>query len=110
MHGSAKVDLGAVFHNKYRGYSYSMSLSTMPDFDTGPDLQAYIEGLNLNPAVDDVTMERLTIDPVQERVTAALQPFTDAYQQFNDISGLLGGLDNLDDLAAEMLRDAISPF
>lgn len=108
--GDVLLDLAAVMKNKYRGYSYSMSLSTLPDFDTGPELREYIVGLNLDPAVDDETLDRLTVDPIQEQVTAALQPFTDAYTAFSDISSLLGDMDSLDDLAADMAADAISPF
>ena len=108
--GDVLLDLAAVMKNKYRGYSYSLSLSPLPDFDTGPELREYIEGLNLDPAVDETTLERLTVDPVQEQVTAALEPFSSAAQAFNDVRDLLGDMESLDDLAAEMAADAISPF
>ncbi len=108
--GDVIKDLLAVVQNKYRGYSYSMSMSPLPDFDTGPQLETYIIGLNLDPAIDDETLARLTVDPVQENVTAALQPFASAASAFNDISDLLNDLPDLGDLASEMLQDAISPF
>jgi len=108
--GDVLKDLAMVMKNKYRGYSYAMSLSPLPEFGTGPEFAAYIEGLNLDPALDDETLARLTVDPVQEQVDAALQPVSDAYQQFNDISGLLDELGDLDQIAADMLRDAVSPF
>lgn len=108
--GDVLVDLAAVFKNKYRGYSYSMSMSALPEFDTGPRYREYIENLGLDPEVDEETLVRLTIDPVQDNVTAALEPFNSAYEKFNDISSLLGDLENLDDLAVEMAADAISPF
>ncbi|MCB1747594.1 MAG: hypothetical protein H6977_16125 [Gammaproteobacteria bacterium] len=108
--GDVLLDLATVMKNKYRGYSYAMSLSPLPDFGTGPRLANYIEDLNLDPELDDETLARLTVDPVQEQVNTALQPISDAYQAFNDINGLLGGMEDLDDIAYEMLRDAISPF
>lgn len=108
--GDVLKDLAMVMKNKYRGYSYAMSLSPLPEFGTGPEFAAYIGGLNLDPALDDETLARLTVDPVQEQVDAALQPVSDAYQQFNDISGLLDDLGDLDQIAADMLRDAVSPF
>ncbi|MEX2479674.1 MAG: hypothetical protein WD928_02320 [Gammaproteobacteria bacterium] len=108
--GDVLLDLAHVMKNKYRGYSYAMSLSPLPDFATGPRLEAYIEGLNLDPAVDEQTLARLTVDPVQENVDAALEPLGNAYQAFNDIDDLLGDMEDLGDIATEMLRDAISPF
>ncbi len=108
--GDVLLDLAAVMKNKYRGYSYSLSMSPLPEFDTGPELREYLEGLNLDPEIDDATLERLTIDPVQDNVTAALQPFEDAYSAFNDISDLLGDMESLDDIALQMAQDAISPF
>lgn len=108
--GDVLVDLMLVVKNKYRGYSYSMSMSPLPEFSTGPQYETYILGLNLDPQIDDATLERLTVDPVQERVSSALEPLTTAYQQFNSIDDLLNDMENLDDLAADMLRDAVSPF
>ncbi|MGE0486030.1 MAG: hypothetical protein AB7Q81_17920 [Gammaproteobacteria bacterium] len=108
--GDVLLDLATVMKNKYRGYSYAMSLSPLPDFGTGPQLAAYIEDLNLDPEVDDETLARLTVDPVQEQVNTALQPISDAYEAFNDINGLLGGMEDLDDIALQMLQDAVSPF
>ncbi|MEQ8230588.1 MAG: hypothetical protein RLW61_14810 [Gammaproteobacteria bacterium] len=108
--GDVLKDLAMVLQNKYRGYSYAMSLSPLPEFDTGPELATYIEGLNLDPPLDDATLARLTVDPVQEQVDQALQPVSDAYQQFDDISGLLDGLGDIDEILAQMLRDAVSPF
>lgn len=108
--GDVLKDLAMVMQNKYRGYSYAMSLSPLPEFETGPAYATYIEGLNLDPRLDEATLARLTVDPVQEQVDAALAPVADAYQQFNDISSLLDGLGDLDDIARDMLRDAVSPF
>jgi hypothetical protein len=108
--GDVLKDLAMVLQNKYRGYSYAMSLSPLPEFDTGPELATYIEGLNLDPPLDDATLARLTVDPVQEQVDQALQPVSDAYQHFDDISGLLDGLGDIDEILAQMLRDAVSPF
>ena len=108
--GDVLLDLAAVIKNKYRGYSYAMSLSTMPDFDTGPDLRAHIEALNLDTPVDEQTIERLSIDPVQDNITAALEPYTGYISTFNDVAGMLGDLENLDDIALDMARDALSPF
>jgi hypothetical protein len=108
--GDVLLDLAHVMKNKYRGYSYAMSLSPLPDFGTGPRLQEYIEGLNLDPAVDAETLARLTVEPVQENVDTALAPLSDAYQAFTDIDDLLGNMEDLGDIAAQMLLDAVSPF
>jgi len=102
--------LQGVLENNYRSYSYSMSMSPLPDFDTGPDLRAHIEGLALTPEVDEQTLARLTVDPVQDAVTTALTPLTSAYSAFSDIDSLLGSFEDLGDLAWQMAQDAISPF
>jgi hypothetical protein len=108
--GDVLLDLAAVMKNKYRGYSYSLSMSALPEFSTGPEYREYIEGLGLTPEVDEDTLVRLTLDPVQENVTAALEPFNNAYLKFTDVRDLLGDFENLDDLAVQMATDAISPF
>lgn len=103
-------DLRAVVQNNYGGYSYAMSLSTLPDFGSGPDLEAYIQDLNLDPPMDDQTLERLTVDPIDAPLSTALEGLATAHSAFNDIRDLLNNLEDLDDLAAQMLEDAISPF
>lgn len=103
-------DLAAVIKNNHNSYSYAMSLSTLPDFGSGPELEEYIVGLNLDPVMDAETLERLTVDPIDEPLSTALQGLTTAHNAFNDIKDLLDNLEDLDDLAADMLRDAISPF
>ena len=108
--GDVIRELEDVMKQNYRGYSYAMSLSTMPDFDNGDELRDYIDGLGLNPELDDATIDRLAVDPVQDAITTALDPLSNAAGTFNDIKDILGDMDNLDDLAAEMAADAISPF
>ena len=108
--GDVIKELEDVFKQNYRGYSYAMSLSTLPDFDNGDDFRVYIDDLGLVPTLDDATLERLTVDPVQDAITEALAPLSSAASSFNDIAGILGDMDNLDDLASEMAADAISPF
>ena len=108
--GDVIAELEEVLRQNYRGYSYAMSLSTMPDFDTGQDLRDYIDDLALDPELDDAIIDRLAVDPVQDAITTALEPLSNAASNFNSIKDILGGMDNLDDLAAEMAADAISPF
>ncbi|MGB1885322.1 MAG: hypothetical protein ACPHUF_15580 [Gammaproteobacteria bacterium] len=108
--GDVLSDLIAVFKNKYRGYSYSMSLTPMPDFGTGSEFRAYISDLNLDPELDDETIDRLTVDPLEERLAPLLEAAGTAQSGFNQMSSALNSFDDLDDLAADMLRDAVSPF
>ena len=108
--GDVIAELEEVLRQNYRGYSYAMSLSTMPDFDTGQDLRDYIDDLALDPELDDATIDQLAVDPVQGAITTALEPLSNAASNFNSIKDILGDMDNLDDLAAEMAADAISPF
>ncbi len=108
--GDVIAALADVLKNNYRSYSYSLSMSPLPDFDTGPELREYINDVALDPEVDEETLARLTVDPVQEAVTSALSPLTSAQSAFSDIDSLLGGFEDLGDIAAQMAQDAISPF
>jgi Flp pilus assembly pilin Flp len=108
--GDVLRDLADVMKNNYRGYTYALSMSPLPDFDTGPQLREYIEGLNLDPELDEQSLERLTVDPVQDAVTAALSPLTNLTSQFSSIDGVLGALPDIQDIITEMAGDAISPF
>jgi Flp pilus assembly pilin Flp len=100
--------LQGVLRSNYGSYSYAMSMSPLPDFDTGPELEAHIQAEA--PDVDDETIARLTVDPVQDAVTTALSPLTSATSAFSDIDSLLGSFEDLGDLAWQMMQDAISPF
>ncbi len=61
--GDVIEELEEVFRNNYRGYSYAMSLSALPDFGNGEEYRNYIEDLQLDPALDDATLDRLAVDP-----------------------------------------------
>ncbi len=108
--GDVLRDLADVMRNNYRGYSYALSMSPLPEFETGPALREYVEGLGLDPELDEQTLDRLTVDPVQEGVTAALSPLSDLTTQFDSIDDLLAALPEIDDIVADAARDAISPF
>jgi len=108
--GDVLRDLADVMRNNYRGYSYALSMSPLPEFETGPALREYVEGLGLDPELDEQTLDRLTVDPVQEGVTAALSPLSDLTTQFGSIDDLLAALPEIDDIVADAARDAISPF
>ena len=108
--GDVIRELAEVMKNNYRGYTYALSMSPLPDFDTGPELRDHIEGLGLDPELDDETLARLTVDPVQDAVTSALSPLTNLNSQFSNIDDLLDALPDITDIAEEMARDAISPF
>ena len=108
--GDVLRDLADVMKNNYHGYSYAMSMSPLPDFDTGPELREYVEGLGLEPELDEQTLDRLTVDPVQDAVTAALSPLTNLTSQFGSIDDVLGALPDIEDIVTEMATDAISPF
>ena len=108
--GDVLRELAGVMRNNYRGYSYALSMSPLPEFETGPALREYVEGLGLDPELDEQTLDRLTVDPVQEGVTAALSPLSDLTTQFGSIDDLLAALPEIDDIVADAARDAISPF
>ncbi len=108
--GDVLSDLLAVFKNKYRGYSYSMSLTPMPDFGTGSEFRTYITDLNLDPQLDDETIDRLTVDPIEEHLAPLLEAASTARNGFNQVNGILNNFDDLEDVGAQMLRDAVSPF
>lgn len=108
--GDVLLDLADVMRNNYRGYTYALSMSPLPDFDTGPELREYIEDLGLDPALDEQTLARLTVDPVQDGVTAALSPLSDLTSRFSSVDDLLGALPDIEDILADAAKDAISPF
>ncbi len=108
--GDVLRDLADVMKNNYRGYTYAMSMSPLPDFDTGPELREYVEGLNLEPQLDEQSLDLLTVDPGQDAVTAALSPLSNLTGQFNNIDDVLGALPEVQDIITDMAGDAISPF
>lgn len=108
--GDIIAALAGVLKNNYRSYSYAMSMSPLPDFDTGPELREYITETAVDPEVDEQTLARLTVDPVQDAVTTLLSPLTSAHNAFSDIDSLLGSFEDLGDIAWQMAQDAISPF
>lgn len=108
--GDVLRDLADVMKNNYRGYTYALSMSPLPEFDTGPELREYIDGLGLDPALDAETIDRLTVDPVQDGVTAALSPLSNLTGEFGSIDDVLAALPDIEDVMADAARDAISPF
>lgn len=108
--GDVLRDLADVMKNNYRGYTYALSMSPLPDFDSGPQLREYIDGLGLEPELDEETVARLTVDPVQDAVTSALSPLTNLTSQFSSIDGILAALPDISDVVTDMAGDAISPF
>jgi hypothetical protein len=108
--GDVLRDLADVLKNNYRGYSYAMSMSPLPDFDTGSELREYVEGLGLDPELDEQTLDRLAVDPVDDAVTAALSPLTNLTSQFSSVDDVLNALPDIQDIVTEMATDAISPF
>ena len=108
--GDVIRDLLGVMKNNYRGYAYAMSMSAEPDFDTGQDLRDYVDGLGLDPKIDDETLARLTVDPVQDAISSALSPLSNLTSQFSNIDSLLSALPDIGEIAQDMATDAISPF
>lgn len=108
--GDVLRDLADVMKNNYRGYTYALSMSPLPEFGTGPELREYIEGLALDPEIDDATLERLTVDPVDEGVSALLSPLSNLTDEFGSIDDVLAALPDIEDVMADAARDAISPF
>ena len=108
--GDVLHDLADVLRNSYRGYTYALSMSPLPDFDTGPQLRDYIGTLGLDPELDDETLDRPTVDPVQDGVTAALSPLTNLTNAFSSTDDLLNALPDITDIISDMAKDAISPF
>lgn len=108
--GDVLRDLADVMKNNYRGYTYALSMSPLPEFDTGPELREYIDALALEPELDEETLARLTVDPVQDGVTAALSPLSNLTSQFGSIDDVLAALPDIEDVMADAAKDAISPF
>lgn len=108
--GDVLRDLADVMKNNYRGYTYALSMSPLPEFGTGPELREYIEGLELDPEIDEATLERLTIDPVDEGVSALLSPLSNLTDEFGSIDDVLAALPDIEDVMADAAKDAISPF
>lgn len=108
--GDVLRDLADVMKNNYRGYTYALSMSPLPEFGTGPELREYIEGLELDPEIDEATLERLTVDPVDEGVSALLSPLSNLTDEFGSIDDVLAALPDIEDVMADAAKDAISPF
>jgi len=108
--GDVLRDLADVMKNNYRGYTYALSMSPLPEFGTGPELREYIEGLELDPEIDEATLDRLTIDPVDEGVSALLSPLSNLTDEFGSIDDVLAALPDIEDVMADAAKDAISPF
>lgn len=103
--GDAIQDLLDVIKENYRGYSYGMSLSEAPDYDSAAQYELVLQGEGL----DDDEIERLAVDTPD--ALKLLQFFNrDPMTQLEDIKKLADPTSVLPDSVGDVLDGAGSFF
>ncbi|MBT8446334.1 MAG: hypothetical protein HKO62_00325 [Gammaproteobacteria bacterium] len=65
------ADFKNVVEQNYRGYSYAMSLSPLPDYPQGQDMRDALE----EAGVDSYTIELVSVDPVGDTMLSILEQY-----------------------------------
>ena len=65
------ADFKNVIEQNYRGYSYAMSLSPLPDYAQGQDMRDALEAAG----VDAYTVDLVTVDPIGDTMLSILEQY-----------------------------------
>ena len=93
-----------VVNENYRGYSYAMSLSPLPDYDSASahSLALGTEG------VDAQTIASLATDPVQHM--SELSEYNDKFSKLNTVNTAINSLGSMQSIINDMVQNAVSFF
>ena len=98
-------ELTTVMRDGYRGYSYTISMSTLPDYATGAEMRTALEAEGL----DQATIDQLSVDPLEDAMLEQLEQYTDARDQITDAINQIGDF-SIDDVWDEAEDAALSFF
>ena len=98
-------ELANVFRRNYEGYSYAMSMSPLPDYDTGPAMRTALA----DAEIDAGTIEQLAVDPAEDAVMEKIEEFTDLKSQLDDVLSDFTDV-SIDDIWDEVKDSAFSIF
>lgn len=98
-------ELANVMRRNYEGYSYAISMSPLPDYETGPLMATALQ----DEGIDAATISQLSVDPVEEAIDEQMQKFTDLKGQLDE--ALSGFTDvSIDDILDSIKDNAFSIF
>lgn len=98
-------ELANVFRRNYEGYSYSMSMSPLPDYETGPAMRTALEDAD----IDAGTINQLAVDPAEAYAADKIAEFTDLKSQLDDVLSDFTDV-SIDDIWDEVKDSAFSIF
>ena len=76
-----REELPKVLRDNHRGYSYAISLSSLPPYGTG---EAYRNAM-VDAGIDQATIDALGVDPVEDAMLAQIQAYLDVRDQITGI-------------------------
>lgn len=90
-------EVADMLRRKYDGYSYAMSMSPLPDYETGAEMRTALAAAE----IDAATIEQLAVDPLEDAVLEQLEQFTDLESQLDDV------LSDFTDITIEDIWDEV---
>lgn len=98
-------ELANVIRRNYEAYSYAVSVSPLPDYPTGGEMETALQ----DAGIDAATIAQLSVDPAEKAVDEQLQKFTNLKEQLDQ--ALSGFTDvSVDDILDSIKDSALSIF
>ena len=96
--------LRTVVTENYGGYSYGMSLSPLPDYDTQAEYSAALTVAGF----DADTVSQLAYDPTE--YMKELQTYNDKFNKINDVNKAISDLGQIKDIAGSVFNSVKNWF
>lgn len=100
-----REELPKVLRDNHRGYSYAISLSSLPPYGTGEEYRNAM----VAAGIDQATIDALGVDPVEDAMLDQIQAYLDVK---NQVTGIIDEYRNFDveDIWAQAENEAFSFF
>lgn len=100
-----REELPKVMRDNHRGYSYAISLSSLPPYGTG---EAYRIAMAAE-GIDQATIDALGVDPIEDAMLEQIQQYLDFKEQITSIIDEYSDFD-IEDIWDEAEDEAFSFF
>ena len=100
-----REELPKVLRDNHRGYSYAISLSSLPPYGTGEEYRNAM----VAAGIDQATIDALGVDPVEDAMLEQIQAYLDVKEQITGIIDEYGDFD-VEDIWDQAEDEAFSFF